>query len=82
MDACVHAPLQLDVEAVSEGFEEYKGKCQPVFLLYKVCVLKLCTRLLKLRGCNKKYVICECVNMQLNNSKNITAWERARAFNN
>ena len=29
--------LQLDVEKTT-GFEEYKGKCQPVFLFYKVCV--------------------------------------------
>ena len=29
--------LQLDVEKTA-GFEEYKGKCQPVFLFYKVCI--------------------------------------------
>lgn len=27
---------QLDAEKVA-GFEEYRGKCQPVYLFYKVC---------------------------------------------
>ncbi len=31
---CV-ACTQVDVEKVA-GFEEYKGRCQPVFLFYKV----------------------------------------------
>lgn len=30
---CTH--LQVDVDKV-HGFEQYRGKCQPVFLLYKV----------------------------------------------
>eukprot|EP00955_Chlamydomonas_euryale_P116564 366426-Chlamydomonas_euryale.AAC.28 len=37
-----HVGREVDVEAVGEPFTEYKGKCQPVFLFYKVGMALSC----------------------------------------